>query len=60
MAPGDASIAAFKERLGHVYVQQAERLLADNQKVEAARALNKARELAPNDPSITDLAAKLQ
>jgi serine/threonine protein kinase len=60
VAPSDAAAAGFKQRLGHVYVQQAEKLIADNQKVAAAQALNKARELAPGDPSIAEVEAKLQ
>ena len=60
VAPSDAAAAGMKQRLGHVYVQQAEKLLAANQKVEAARSLNKARELSPTDPSIAEVEAKLQ
>jgi len=58
--PGDAAAPAMKERLATVYLDQAEAKLGQNQSSDAQRALKAARELAPGNPRLAPLEAKLQ
>ena len=58
--PGDAAAPSMKERLANALLDQAEARLGQNQPAEAGRALKAARELAPSNPRLAPLEAKLQ
>ncbi len=58
--PGNANLQAMRQRLATVYLDQAEAHIAQGQREEAARALNSARQLSPNNPRNAEVDAKLQ
>ncbi len=58
--PGDASAPALRERLASVFLDQADARIAQGQRAEATRAINSARELAPANPRLGALEAKLE
>jgi tetratricopeptide (TPR) repeat protein len=60
VTPSDSSTAAMKTKLAQAYVKQADGQIAANQYDAAGRSLAKARELAPDDPSIAAADEKLR
>jgi serine/threonine-protein kinase PpkA len=58
--PGDVAAPAMKERLANVLLDQADARITQNQRADATRALNAVRELAPANPRLAPLQAKLQ
>jgi hypothetical protein len=60
LAPGDAAQAALSDRLATAWLDQAEKQLASGDRVGASQSLDQARKLAPNQPRVLDLTARLQ
>jgi serine/threonine-protein kinase PpkA len=58
--PGDASVPALRERLANAFLDQADARIAQGQRAEATHAINSARELAPANPRLGALEAKLE
>jgi hypothetical protein len=58
--PGDASAPALRERLAGAFLDQADVHISQNRRAEATRAINSARELAPANPRLGALEAKLE
>ncbi|HEY0177999.1 MAG TPA: hypothetical protein VGC30_00010, partial [Dokdonella sp.] len=60
VAPDDPSIPAMTERLCNAFLDQADARIGEGRREDAARALNAARELSPNDPRLAPLDARLR
>jgi hypothetical protein len=60
LAPGDAVQNALSDRLTIAWLDQAEQQLARGDRIDAGQSLAHARKLAPNNPRVLDLAARLQ
>ncbi len=60
LAPGDASQNIMRQRLAGAWLDEADRQLAQGNRIGAAQSLEQARKLAPNQPRVLDLAARLQ
>ena len=60
LAPGDATQGIMRQRLANAWLDQADRQLAGGNRAGAMQALDQARRLAPNQPRVLDLAARLQ
>jgi tetratricopeptide (TPR) repeat protein len=60
VAPSDASTGGMRTKLAQAYVKQADQQIGANQYDAATRSLAKARELAPDDPSIAAADEKLR
>jgi serine/threonine protein kinase len=58
--PSDTSAPAMRERLANAFLDQADARIAQGQRAEAARALNSAKELSPNNSRLPSVDAKLQ
>ena len=59
-APGDAAQRAPSGRLTSAWLDRAEQQLASGDRIGAMQSLDKARKLAPNQPRVLDLTARLQ
>jgi tetratricopeptide (TPR) repeat protein len=60
LSPGDASQAGLSSRLASAWLDQAEKQLTDNDRFGAMNSLDHARKLAPANPRVQDLTARLQ
>jgi hypothetical protein len=60
LAPGDAALGALGNRLAGAWLDQAEQQLARGDRIGASQSLERARKLAPANPRVLDLAARLQ
>lgn len=60
LAPGDPGQGALDNRLAGAWLDQAERQLANGDRVGAAQSLNRARKLAPDSARVQDMAVRLQ
>jgi hypothetical protein len=60
LAPGDAAQAALSDRLASAWLDQAEKQLAGNDRFGAMHSLDRARKLAPTNPRVAQLDARLQ
>ena len=60
LSPGDAGQGALSERLAGAWLDQAEQQLGRGDRIAATQSLDRARKLAPNQPRLLDLAARLQ
>jgi hypothetical protein len=60
LAPGDAAQVAMSGRLVTAWLDQAEKQLTSGDRVGAGQSLDQARKLAPNQPRVLDLSARLQ
>ena len=60
LAPGDATQGIMRQRLANAWLDQADRQLASGNRAGAMQALDQARRLAPYQPRVLDLAARLQ
>jgi len=60
LAPGDAAQGALSERLATAWLDKAEQQLAQGDRSGASQSLDQARKLAPNQPRVLDLSARLQ
>jgi serine/threonine-protein kinase PpkA len=58
--PGDTAAPAMRERLANAFLDQADARIGQGQHAEAARALNSAKELSPNNSRLPSVDAKLQ
>jgi hypothetical protein len=60
LAPGDAGQGALTERLAGAWLDQADQQMGRGDRIGATQSLDRARKLAPNQPRLLDLAARLQ
>jgi tetratricopeptide (TPR) repeat protein len=60
LSPGDASQAGLSSQLASAWLDQAEKQLANNDRFGAMNSLDHARKLAPANPRMQDLGARLQ
>lgn len=60
IAPDDAAIPALTERLARAFLDQADARIGEGRRGDAARALDAARELSPNNPRIAPLDARVR
>ncbi|WP_158881896.1 hypothetical protein [Rhodanobacter sp. L36] len=60
LSPGDANQATLSNRLASAWLDQAEKQLTDNDRFGAMHSLDRARKLAPANPRVQDLSARLQ
>ncbi|KZC15785.1 hypothetical protein RHOFW510R12_33245 [Rhodanobacter sp. FW510-R12] len=60
LAPGDAAQGARGNRLAGAWLDQAEQQLARGDRIGAGQSLERARKLAPSNPRVLDLGARLQ
>lgn len=60
LAPGGAAQATLGQRLANAWLDQADRQLASGNRLGAMQSLQQARKLAPSQPRVLDLAARLQ
>lgn len=60
LAPGDPAQGVLGSRLAGAWLDQAEQQLQRGDRIGATQSLNQARKLAPNQPRVLDLAARLQ
>jgi len=60
LAPGDAAQGALGNRLASAWLDQAEQQLARGDRIGASQSLQRARKLAPSNPRVLDLDARLQ
>jgi len=58
--PGNAAVAAMRERLVGAFLDQAEAKAGEGARADAERALASARELSPNNPRIAEVEQKLR
>ncbi len=59
-APEDSAIAAMAQRLAGAFLDQCDARIGEGRRADAARALEAARELNPQDPRIAPLDARLK
>jgi len=60
LAPGDAAQGMLGNRLAGAWLDQAEQQLARGDRIGASQSLERARKLAPSNPRVLDLGARLQ
>ena len=60
IAPDDAAIPVLIERLARAFLDQADARIGEGRRGDAARALDAARELSPNNPRIAPLDARVR
>ncbi|WP_108472771.1 tetratricopeptide repeat protein [Rhodanobacter thiooxydans] len=60
LAPGDAAQGALGNRLAGAWLDQAEQQLGRGDRIGASQSLERARKLAPANPRVLDLGARLQ
>jgi Tfp pilus assembly protein PilF len=60
LAPGDAAQGALGNRLAGAWLDQAEQQLGRGDRIGASQSLLRARKLAPANPRVQDLDARLQ
>jgi tetratricopeptide (TPR) repeat protein len=60
LAPGEAGQAELRQRLASAWMDQAEERLSSGDRPGAAQALDHARKLAPGNPRVSSIAARLQ
>jgi hypothetical protein len=60
LAPGEAGQAELRQRLASAWMDQAEERLSSGDRSGAAQALDHARKLAPGNPRVSSIAARLQ
>jgi len=60
IAPDDAAIPALTERLARAFLDQADARIGEGRRTDAARALDAARELSPNNPRLAPLDARVR
>lgn len=60
LAPGDAGQDQLRQRLAGAWLDQAEQQLARGDRANATQSLDQARKIAPNQPRLQDIAARLQ
>lgn len=60
VAPDDVAIPALVERLARAFLDQADARIGEGRRADAARALDAARELSPNDPRLAPLEARVR
>jgi tetratricopeptide (TPR) repeat protein len=60
LAPGEAGQAELRQRLANAWMDQAEERLSGGDRPGAAQALDHARKLAPANPRVSSIAARLQ
>ncbi|MGO4503320.1 MULTISPECIES: hypothetical protein [unclassified Dyella] len=60
LSPGSASQGELRNRLAGAWMDQAERELQNGDRASAAQALDSARKLAPGNPRLATLTARLQ
>jgi hypothetical protein len=60
LAPGDAAQGALGNRLAGAWLDQAEQQLGRGDRIGAGQSLLRARKLAPANPRVQDLDARLQ
>jgi len=60
LAPGDAAQGALGNRLAGAWLDQAEQQLTRGDRIGASQSLERARKLAPSNPRVFDLGARLQ
>ncbi|MBT2116082.1 hypothetical protein KK141_00940 [Dyella sp. LX-66] len=60
LAPGEAGQAELRQRLANAWMDQAEKRLSGGDRPAAAQALDHARKLAPGNPRLTSITARLQ
>lgn len=60
IAPDDAAIPVLIERLARAFLDQADARIGEGRRRDAARALDAARELSPNNPRIAPLDARVR
>jgi len=60
IAPDDAAIPSMSERLANAFLDQADARIGEGRREDAARALNAARELSPNNPRFMPLDTRLR
>lgn len=60
LAPGEAGQAELRQRLANAWMDQAEEKLAGGDRPGAAQALEHARKLAPGNPRLGSITARLQ
>jgi serine/threonine protein kinase len=60
IAPDDAAIPALTERLARAFLDQADARIGEGRRADAARALDAARELSPNNPRLAPLDARVR
>jgi serine/threonine-protein kinase PpkA len=59
-APEDAAIPAMAQKLSNAFLDQCDARISEGRRAEAARALDAAREVSPNNPRIAPLEARLK
>ncbi|HEY8586289.1 MAG TPA: hypothetical protein VIL60_06105 [Rhodanobacter sp.] len=60
LAPGDAAQGARSNRLASAWLDQAEQQLGRGDRIGASQSLQRARKLAPSNPRVLDLDARLR
>jgi hypothetical protein len=60
LSPGDAAQSSLSNRLATAWLDQADKQLTDNDRFGAMHSLDRARKLAPGNPRVLDLSARLQ
>lgn len=60
LAPGEAGQAELRQRLANAWMDQAEERLSGGDRPAAAQALDHARKLAPGNPRLSSITARLQ
>lgn len=60
IAPDDTSIGSMSERLASAFLDQADARIGEGRRDDAARALDAARELSPNNPRLAPLDSRLR
>jgi len=60
IAPDDPSVPAMAERLASAFLDQADARIGEGRRDDAARALEAARELSPNNPRLAPLDTRLR
>lgn len=60
LAPGEAGQAELRQRLANAWMDQAEERLSGGDRPGAAQSLDHARKLAPGNPRVSSIAARLQ
>jgi len=59
-APDDGSVPSMSEKLANAFLDQADARIGEGRRTDAARALNAARELSPNNARLAPLDARVR
>ena len=60
IAPDDVALAAMADKLANAFLDQADSFIGEGHRVRAARALNAARQLSPNNARLAPLDGRLR